>query len=130
MDQLQPLAGASQPMGDAPAKPRTVDRDDRIGPHFPDRPHGLAHPPQDQRHPRQYLGDSGHRQIGERHKTGEALLRHSLAADSGKLNPAGPLAQGRDQRPAEGVPRRLAGDNEDEWRGLAVPGHDRLVIAF
>ncbi len=84
----------------------------------------------DQRRPRQYLGDSGHRQIGERHKTGEALLRHSLAADPGKPNPAGPFAQDRDQRPAESVPRRLAGDDKDEWRSLAVPGHDRLVIAL
>ena len=129
MNERQPLAGLSQPMSDAPAEPRAVDRHDGVGPQFADLPRGLAHPPQDQRCPRQHFGHSGNRQIRQRNKACQPLLRHAFATDPGDPQPAaGTLTQCRDQRSAEGVPRRLAGDYEDERCGVTASCHGPLVM--
>ncbi len=126
MDQRQGLAVAAQPLRDAPAEPRAVDRHHRVGPLRADRRYRFAHPAQDRRRPRQHLGDPDHRELVERHQAGEALLAHALAADPGDpQTAAGALPQCRDQPGAQRVARRLAGDNEDERRGSAHAGHLR-----
>jgi hypothetical protein len=131
MNQRQPLAMAAKPVRDAPAEPGTVDCHDGIGPRFPDRLHGLAHPAQDQRSTWQHLGDAGHREIRERHEARDTPLGHALAADPGNPQPAaGSLAQRPDQRAAERIARRLPGHDEDERRALAAADHSAEVMVW
>ncbi len=76
---------------------------------------------------RQHLGEARDGQFGQRHQRLHALFPHLLAADPGDPQPrAGALAQRADQRRAERVARRLAGDDEDERRGVAG-GHARTL---
>src|SRR6185312_15256314 len=115
MDQRQGLAGAAEAMGDAPGETRAVDRHHRIGLGGADRGDRLAHVAEDRPRPRQNLGNPGDGEVGERHEAFESLLRHPLAADAGDLEvAAGSLLERRDQRTADRIARRLAGDDIDE----------------
>ncbi len=106
-----------QTLGDAPAKARAVDRHDHIRTHRAHRGDRLAHPAQDQRRPRQDFGNADHREVGERHQTVETLRPHALAADARNPKTApGALPQPPDQRGAERIARRFAGDDKDERR--------------
>src|SRR4051794_23470812 len=124
MNERQTLAAPAQSVGDAPTEPGAVDSYDRVGPQPLHRRHGLPHPPQDQRRARQYLRDTGDGEIGERDEARQAFRPHPLAADP--LDPqsaVGALAQGCDQRSPNRVARRLAGNDEDERRGVMRRGH-------
>ncbi len=124
MNQRHGLAAATQPVRHPPTKPRAVDRHDGVRTQFADRGYGLADTAQDYRGARQDFCHSHDSQIAERDEAIEALLSHALAADPGDPQPAaGALLQRRNQRAAEGVPRWLSGNNENERR--FVRGHDQ-----
>ena len=121
MDQRQGFACSSQALGDAPAEPGAVDRNNGIGAQALYRSDRLADPPQDQRRPRQHLGDADHREIGERHEAFDTLLAHPLTADPGNLEPITDAeSQRSDQCRAKGIARGFASDDKDKRRPVAA----------
>jgi hypothetical protein len=121
MNERNRLAALAQPLGDAPAEARTVDRDHGVRPHRPDRGHCFAHPAQDQRRPGQHLGHPRDREIAERDAAFEPLRRHRFAADPvDAQSSGGALAQRCDQGPAQRIARRLARNDEEERRRLVL----------
>src|SRR5439155_16526189 len=118
------FAAAAKTLGDAPAEPRAVDRHHGVRPERSDRRDRLAHPPQNDRRPRQDFGDTRHGNVAERGEAGEALFLHALSADSGnsEIIPRA-LTQCSNQSAADSITGGFASNNENKQR----PGcsHDR-----
>jgi hypothetical protein len=102
-------------MGDAPSKPRAVDRHDGIRPQFADNRDRLANPSQDNRRSRQYFGYTPDGEVIERRKADETSLLHALATNPGDPDiTSGTLLQCCDQCATKRVARGFTGDKENE----------------
>ena len=121
MDQRQALAGAAQPLRDAPGEARAVDGHHRVGAQAADIGHGPVDPAQDAPRARQHLGHAHDRELAYRHAgSSRPCAAICLAADAGEAHRAARCvpSSAAHQLAAERVARRLAGNEIDE-RALA-----------
>src|SRR6202040_3659572 len=82
---------------------------------------GLGDAAQDAARTRQHLGDPHDGELAQWHQAMEPLLRHALAADSGKAQAlSAALAKRRHQATAQGIARRFARNDIDERRAAAL----------
>src|SRR6516164_4477071 len=119
---------AVQAMGDAPAKARGIDGNDRVRLEAPRSIDGLVEPPYQARQMRQHLGQPHERELSHGKKTLESFAFALRAADAGEADMTSGLGlEHTHQRPGEVVARSLARYHEDQ---RLARGHCSAHIAI